>query len=124
VDLLRIQARVMLELGLTPFSPEIKRFTLTHWYIFYSIIKEKDNQLILELARLLGVDIGDKRFMPFGYIVNVEAMKEVEKLKEIERLKEEKPEYKELSPEEMRFILEEIDKEVKKAEDKNQRTEW
>jgi hypothetical protein len=31
---------------------------------------------------------------------------------------------KELSPEEMRFILEEIDKEIRKAEDENQRTEW
>jgi len=114
----------MLELGLTPFSPEVKRFTPTHWYIFYSVIKERDNQLILELAKLLGIDMGNRKFIPFGYVVNAEAMKEVEKLREMERLKEEEPEYKELSPEEMKFILEEIDKEVKKAEDKNQRTEW
>jgi hypothetical protein len=122
--LLRIQARVMLELGLTPFSPEVKRFTPTHWYIFYSVIKEKENQLIFELARLLGIDISSKKFIPFGYIVNAEAMKEVERLKEIERLKEEEPEYEKMSPEEMRFILEEIDKEIRKAEDENQRTEW
>lgn len=124
LSVLKIQARVMLELGLTPFSPAVKKFTPTHWYVFYSVIKERDEWLIQNIAELLGIRIGKEGFVPFGYVVNAEVMKEIEKLREIERVREEKPEYEELSAEELRFILDEIDKELKKAEDKNEKMEW
>jgi len=114
----------MLELGLTPFSPDVKKFSTTHWLVFYSAILERESQWFDRLAELLGIKITRKNFVPFGYIVNSEMMKEVEKLREVEKLKEEKPEYGEMSAEELKYVLEEIEKEVKSKEEVNQKMEW
>lgn len=122
MDWLEVKVRVMLELGLTPFSEEVKKFTPTHWLIFYKVIREREKDLLFGLAEMLGVRVGKRGYVPFGYVVNSEVMKEVERLKEIEALKEEREELKDYSQEELMYLLDDIEKRVKGVS--VEKTEW
>lgn len=82
-----IKIRVLLELGLTPFSPEVTKFTDVHWFMYYHMIVRKDVERIKWfrdlLLNVLGLQLEDGKIVPLSWLVNPEAMKMLSEKEEV-----------------------------------------
>lgn len=105
----------MLELGLTPFSAEVKQFTNLHWMVFYFLIKKREQNLINIISDILGIKIDNNQIIPLSMVINPELGGEILKRKEAVELKKTfEEELKDYSVEELKYLTSEIDKILKK----------
>lgn len=106
----------MLEMGLTPFSSEVRKFTDLHWMVFFSLIELRNKRMMEKIVEMLGIGTGDG-FVPLSVVINPEVGMELAKRREAWKLKKEmEEELEEFSVDELKYMLNDIEKIVKEKE--------